>query len=48
VEQIRRNLDSATQPRWLRVANRLGVLSAFLEDVQAVQFIIVATVSEPE
>jgi 2-polyprenyl-3-methyl-5-hydroxy-6-metoxy-1,4-benzoquinol methylase len=45
VEQVRRNLDRVTQPRWLRVAIRLGVLSAFLEDIQAVQFLIVARVA---
>ena len=46
VERIHCNLDAPTRPLWLRMANRLGVLSAFLQDYQTVQFVIVATVPQ--
>jgi len=46
VEEVHCNLDSPNTPRWLRVANRLGVLSAFFQDCQVIQFVILATIAD--
>jgi 2-polyprenyl-3-methyl-5-hydroxy-6-metoxy-1,4-benzoquinol methylase len=46
VERVHCNLDSPSQPGWLRMANRLGVLRAFFQDCQVVQFVMLAKVAE--
>jgi len=44
VECVTRNLDPTVEPPWLQIAQRLLPGSSFLRDLNAVQFVIVATV----